>query len=497
MKLRHIMHASRRLSAAAFLTVLMVAACFGEPPKAAVATSLPVTTKSKQARALYEKGFSDLLNLHSAAALAKWRNALQKDPDFALGHMLLGHFTTDPAEQRSERSKALSLKKRASRPEQLVITWLASADEGRFVPAIAAMNDVLALYPRDQRLAWLAGVWIENQQQYEHAIPLFERALSVNPKFAGALNEVAYCYAFTKQFDKALAAMDRYIAALPGEPNPQDSYAEISRMAGQFDKALEHYRAALAIDPQFYESHLGLADTYALMGDEEAARKEYAIAIQHAYTPTDGLNWSMQAAISYFREGDPKAADKALLHVAQQAHDKHLAVLEAKSYRMMALYQKKPKNALQLLAKANRALADHGTSATARDEEEAEILRATVLRATDGGDSKAASAALERLQQLAKRSQDGIVQLSWQSATGAILLSQGKYEEAISHLSEDQTNPLSLRLLEIAYRKSGAADDARRVAASLSTLNLPTIEAAVVVPDFRAALAPHARFLPR
>ncbi len=98
---------------------------------------------------------------------------------------------------------------------------------------------------------------------------------------------------------------------------------------------------------------------------------------------------------------------------------------------------------------------------------------------------------------MAQRSQDGIVQLSWHSAAGAVLLSQGKYEQAITHLAEDNTNPLSLRLLEMAYRKSGAMAEAGQVAKSLSNLNLPTIEAAVVVPEFRAELAPHARFTPR
>ncbi len=482
---------------AACLAVLGAASAVAQPPKAVRASALPVTTSSKQAHALYEQGFTSLLNLHSAAGLTKWRAALHKDPNFALDRMLLAHFTLDPVEQRRERVRAVALEKHASRPEQLVIKWLSSADEGHFVPAIAAMNDVLGLYPRDERLAWLAGVWIENQQQYEHAIPLFERALAVNPRFAGALNEVSYCYAFTKQFDKALAAMDRYVAVLPGEPNPQDSYAEISRMAGQFDKALEHYHAALQIDPHFYESHLGLGDTYALMGDEEAARKEYAIAIQHAYTPTDALNWSMQSAISYFREGNPQAADQALLAVAEQARQKRLAVPEAEAYRMMALYQKQPLVALQWLGKADKVLDNSRTSTTARDEEQAQILRVWTVRAAEGGDVKAAQYALGRLQAMAKRSQDGIVQLSWHSAAGAVLVAQGSYEQAIAHLSEDNTNPLSLRLLEIAYRKNGATAEAGQVAASLSRLNLPTIEAAVVVPQFKTALAPHARFIPR
>jgi tetratricopeptide (TPR) repeat protein len=487
----------KRLGWVVCVAVMLALQVHAQPPKAKAASALRVTTHSRQARALYEQGFIDMLNLHSAAALEKWRAAAGKDPNFALDRMLLAHFTTDPAEQRSERNQALALEKRVSHPEQLVITWLSSADEGHFVPAIAAMNDVLALYPRDQRLAWLAGVWIENQQQYEHAIPLFERALAVDPKFAGALNEVAYCYAFTKQFDKALAAMDRYVAVLPNEPNPQDSYAEISRMAGHFDKALEHYHAALEIDPHFYESHLGLGDTYALMGDEEAARKEYAIAIQHAYTPTDGLNWSMQAAISYFREGNPRAADKALLAVAHEAHEKHLAIPEAEAYRMMALYQQRPQTALRLLAKADKALADHRTSTTARDEEQAQVLRVWTLRAAEAGDMKDAQSALHRLEGMAKRSQDGIVQLAWHSASGAVLVAQGDYEQAVADLSEDTTNPLSLRLLEIALRKSGSRAEAAQLAASLSRLNLPTIEAAVVVPQFRAVLPAHARFIPR
>ena len=29
--------------------------------------------------------------------------------------------------------------------------------------------------------------------------------------------------------------MDRYVALLPKEPNPQDSYGELKRMAGDFE----------------------------------------------------------------------------------------------------------------------------------------------------------------------------------------------------------------------------------------------------------------------
>jgi tetratricopeptide (TPR) repeat protein len=115
-------------------------------------------------------------------------------------------------------------------------------------------------------------VWVENQQQITRAIPMFERVVQLNPDFAPPLNELAYCYARTRNFEKAFATMQRYITLLPNESNPQDSYAEILRMAGKFDDALVHYRASLKIDPNFVFSQLGIADTYSLKGDEARDR---------------------------------------------------------------------------------------------------------------------------------------------------------------------------------------------------------------------------------
>src|SRR5215467_14089888 len=166
------------------------------------------------------------------------------------------------------------------------------------------------------------------------------------------MNELSYCYARVRDFDKAFAMMQRYIALLPNESNPQDTYAEILRMAGQFDQALEHYHASLKIDPTFVFSQLGVADTYALMGDESRARAEYAMAIPHATSRTEAANWSLQSAMTYLREKSPAKADAAFQAAALQAHKDNLAVPEAEAYRMMAAYQANGARAMELLKKA-------------------------------------------------------------------------------------------------------------------------------------------------
>ena len=110
--------------------------------------------------------------------------------------------------------------------------------------------------------------------------------------------------------------MDRYVALLPKEPNPQDSYGELLRMAGNFEGSLVHYRAALKIDPDFVTSQLGLGDTYALMGNQEQARVEYDKAIRFAHNEADRLTYGMQKAMTYVREGNFAEADKESQEIA-------------------------------------------------------------------------------------------------------------------------------------------------------------------------------------
>ena len=72
---------------------------------------------------------------------------------------------------------------------------------------------------------------------------------------------------------------------------------------------------------------------------------------------------------------------------------------------------------------------------------------------------------------------------------GAVLIADGKFQEAIAHLEEDSNGPASMLLLWQAYGKTGASDQAKNLAARLANVNLPTVEQALVVPPFRSALA--------
>jgi tetratricopeptide (TPR) repeat protein len=403
---------------------------------------LPITTSSVRARKQFEHAMQNLEYVRSDAAVTDLRQAVKIDPKFAQAHILLSYLSKIPEEQRTSRTRAKQLASHVTSGEQLLIHWLAGVQEDNYVPAIAAMNDLLAKYPRDGRIAFVAGMWLVGQERYAQATVVLERAVKLTPDYPAALNELAYAYAFSGNFEAAFAAMKRYIALQPDQPNPYDSYGEILRLAGKFDAALEQYRMSIRVDPSF-GSELGVADT----------RKSLSMRIRR--------DWG----------------DWRLSHIV--------------SWRSM---RRTNKSAMKQLQAAQAAL-EHGheMSLTEKTEEQARLLRVKAVRSAEAQSFEVAAEAVKQLESMVQKSRSQVVHYSYEASTGALLLAQGKYAEAISHLEEDAENPLTIRLLWKAYSMTGATAQAEQIGAKLVNLNVPTAEQAVVVPRFRASLVSQAK----
>src|SRR5215470_5188334 len=158
-------------------------------------TGMHISTKSPQAHAFFEKGMAKMEMLHTQDALENFRNSVKADPQFALGHIVLMLFTPDPTEKVAELDKALATRANSNAEEKLIIDWLANQGQARWIPAIQAMNEALEKYPNDKHLHWLAGWWLlVDHNQSQRAVALFEKVMQIDPKFADAYNEAAYCY---------------------------------------------------------------------------------------------------------------------------------------------------------------------------------------------------------------------------------------------------------------------------------------------------------------
>jgi len=472
---------------AVFALALFGVPLFAHSAKSGKTATLPITTSSAKARELYIKGMEDYENLYLERCNDDWRAAAIEDPNFAIAWAWIALNSGNPQEVSEARNHAKDLAAKTTPGEQLMVAWIVKVQEGDFLGGITAMNDMLAMYPRDKHLYYLAGNWLMGENGNDHARHMMEKALAIDKNYPAALNDLAYVEARDRHFDKAFEAMDRYVALLPKEPNPQDSYGELKRMAGDFESSLAHYRAALKIDPDFVTSQLGLGDTYALMGNQDQARIEYDKAIRFAHNEADRLTYAMQKAMTYVRDGNDSEADKQFQQIAETAHAKNQDLQEAQALRHMAEYQADDNIALKHLKSAEEALSHRSTiSISDRDEELSRIVRNRVVRAAHVGNQPLAEKSLQQLEAMANGSRNRVIQSSYNGAAGTLLMDDKKYEEAIAHLEEDQDNPFTMELLVQAYYQTMQTEKLHEAEVRLRGTNMPTMEQAIVVPAARS-----------
>jgi tetratricopeptide (TPR) repeat protein len=443
---------------------------------------MPLTTKSEKARTLFESAISKKGNYRINECLADLRAAVKEDEKFAEAWALLGHFTDNSAESAEAFGKARSLAPQTSAPEQLFIGWLSSISSNDMMGAIRNANDLLPQYPRDKYVLFLGADWFSDQGSIGRARDFFERVIQLDPQFTAAYNRLGYAYAFLGNYPKALETMQRYAALLPKDPNPQDSFADISMKAGKLNDALVHFRAALALDAKFAASLHGLGDTYMLLGDYAHAREEDAKAMANAANQRRAIWYQSSIAQTWVREKNFAKADAEFAAILERAHRENLHDAEATMLVQMSLYQRDPKSALELLEKADESLRQgKNLSPLERDEALSSILRWRAVRAVEAGNTVLAGECIEKLRAKFYASGNDVISANYHAALGAQLSSQKKYSEAIAHLEEDRSNPYSLRLLAAAYRGSGSANSAEAAEARLLNYYEPTMEQALVV----------------
>jgi len=477
-----------------FLAAFAFAAALAPPADArddAAAQKLPVTTSSAEAAELFDGGMVHFENHRWNLALADWNEATHLDPNFAQAYVWICFTTADPAEEARDRGKAKALAKSVTPGEKLLIRWMADVHENRYLEGIAAMNDMLAMYPHDKRLNFMAGYWLYRQDQYQMSEKLTLRALAEDPNYATCHNQLGYIYSRLGDIDKALEATAKYVELLPDQPNPHDSYGEMLRFAGRYDEALEQYRMALKVDPTFYISQKELGETYSLMGDEERARKEYEKAIEQAPSAGVKAEYLQKYALTYVREKDYKGADRAYRDAGSKAHAMKQWVWEARAYRIMGMYEPNESAATRNLNQASALLVAASGKVAQLDlnEERAQVLRVRVERRLAAHNIAGARELVTELRSMATSRSSVNTQRIYHGAAGALLVDQKQYPEAISHLEEDIANPLSMELLVTAYRKSGDAEDADNLSRKLRLWKVPGIEEALASNESAPVLA--------
>jgi len=442
--------------------------------------SILLSTRSEEARKLLEAASDKYENAMYYEAVDLAKRAAEKDPQSPLAFAMLSFSARRTTPDLAAFAKAKSLLPLAAPDEQLLVRWMTGIQERNLLPAIMSMNDLLQRFPKDKHILYFTAEWLFLQQDVERAQSMLESALKLDPNFPAALNRLGYVYvaANPPQPEKALASLKRYAEVEPNNPNPQDSYAEISRITGDDSAALEHYATALKIDPTFLNSQVGLGDTRALMGDFAGARKEYDRALQMTKDPLDEFWIKQQKTLVAFWEGQSAEGRKeyeALAEEAAKAKEPNSQFQIALNRAMLSAdYRSELQQLQSLSAFLEKPLT--GMSEADRGINRAYALRERVRVAALNGLTEDAQKGISELEQLATSSRDLVAEDCYESARGYLLYAQGDYAKAADQLSADPRSPLAVQLLSVTQEKSGNSAAAQATRNRLKFLRNPFVE---------------------
>jgi len=445
-----------------------------------------LTTKSDHARELFGQAIVLSGNYRLDECLKSLRTAVGEDPDFAVGWSLLAYYATDSHEAADALAHAQSLVGKASPSEMLFVRWVGALKHNDQIGAISNLNDLVKRESGDKLVLYLAGRWFVDQRDQQHAIPLFEKVLALDPEFTPVLNRLGYAHAAMGDMPRAEALMQRYIAAMPADPNPEDSYGDILFKAGRYGEARAHFESALKKDPTFGPSQHELGDVFAMLGNQAGAREAYAKSARVAANPRRGLEYRSSIALSYVRENLYGFADREYGALAEEAKSKKYMDLEAAFHEAMALYQADDLEAMKHLDAAEDALrSDADLAAVTRDEHMAVIRRWRGVRSLHAGNPAMADVCIRVMQQRYESTENEFIGDQLHALRGAWLVEQHKYQEAIPELEQAGDDAFSLDLLARAKRELGDGSSADATLRQLLAIHASTMDSVLVVEPAR------------
>jgi len=442
--------------------------------------SFVVGSKSADAGKLVEVALEQYENVWLERSVESARQATQKDPQFALAYAVWSFAARRTQPDFEALRKAETLAVNAPADEKLLVQFLTAVQRDDMLPAIVAMNELLSRFPKDSHALYLTAEWLYFQQDYDRSVQMWERLIQQDANFAPAYNMLGYARVEGNNPNpaKALAYLKKYAELQPHHANPEDSLGEVSRYAGNDQSSLLHYHAALQITPTFITSQIGLGDTYTLMGDYSAARAEYAKASAMANNDRDRLHIEFQKALVFFWEGRASQGLRALNEVAQKARlaKEPYSLFEAQEAQALLAATSRERLAKLAEMEVYFSAPVENMGDADRNPTLAAVWRDQVRENAQQNKVDEAQIAVQKLEQLAAKSRDLIVQDCYESARGFVFFAQKKFQDAGTQLSADPHSPISVKWLAAAQEKTGDLKGADTAKLHFKYLRAPTAE---------------------
>ncbi len=259
-------------SAAAQDTLGIALQAGGRLDEAIGAFRAAIAIEPRDADAHNNLGMALRLKGRDAEAAASFRDALALEPGNALvaNNLGLALLALGRLDEARERLHAV-VTAQPEFAEAHANLGLVLQQQGRLDDAEAELSRALALRPRSADFLTNLGTVLEARGRPAEALALFEQARAEDPAHEGALASSGLALLSEGRVQEALDCLERCARLRPDSPSAANNLAGAYRVQGDMARAVEWYRAALAIDADFGPAHSNLLACLNFLPDTSTA----------------------------------------------------------------------------------------------------------------------------------------------------------------------------------------------------------------------------------
>jgi tetratricopeptide (TPR) repeat protein len=228
---------------------------------------------------------------------------------------------------------------------------------------------------------------------------------------------------------------------------------------GQFEKSIEHYQKALAINPNFVASRLGIATNLNYLGQHAAARKQLQTLYDMARNDGERRAAYFALAVSYVDEGKLEQAlaefGKGYV-LAEKINDAAALAGDLIIQGNILLEAGKCEPALKMFEKSVKLIQASNLSQEVKENSKRALLYNSARVAIMQQDLATARTKAEKFQQAVQAVNNPLQMFLYHELMGMIACAEKKYDAAIAEYNQaNQQNPYILYRLALAYQGKG------------------------------------------
>ena len=175
--------------------------------------------------------------------------------------------------------KFIKVKKRSKTAGNYLDEGNTYSDKGDLDKAIELYQKSLSVNPRYDKAYFNMGNMYRRKKEYDKAIELYKKAIELNPKKDDAYFYMARTYGYLKEYDNAIKAYKKSVAINPSRYvayyNIGDNYLKLNK----YSMAIEFYKKATGADPKDASAYYALGYTYNQIKEYDKAIEAYEKAI--------------------------------------------------------------------------------------------------------------------------------------------------------------------------------------------------------------------------